>query len=433
MCVQEAPQAPGGEPPRTDSPTFLDSIHGTLRMSYRYRATSTESDTDLYQILTLTYGNPDRDPVTAALSARFAEDLDGNRNVQGFYPFASVDDVRHSFATQRLYTAYLDLRTTGREFSLRAGRQILDEFPEAVAMDGGLARVRIGPRVTLAAFGGIPVNLFEASPSGDAMYGASIDWVPDPERRGRYRMEYLHIRDDNVFGLHKDDLLAWVIDEGAGPFSFHARYAMLEGESRDLVARLTGAVPDAEFLFQVQGTYVFHRIDALSYALDPYASFLMELQPYLDVALRASKGFGEIVVIDASFTSRQLVRNGVETTYNHEFKRFEIAPSIRKWPLESLSLRVSADYWNSSGDDFWTVSGDVSWDLHRDITLFAGTSYALYSVDAFTGEERERVRTFSFGVRWRVSKGSSIDARFLFEDNSIGTFHVFEFGFRHAF
>jgi len=402
-------------------------------MSYRYRATSGDSDTDLYEILTLTYGNPDRDPVTAALCARFAEDLDGNRNVQGFYPFTSVDDARRSFATQRLYTAYLDYRTTGREFSLRAGRQILDEFPEAVAMDGGLARVQIGSRVTLSAFGGIPVNLFEPSPSGDAMYGASAEWVPDPDRRGRYRMEYLHIRDENVYGLHKDDLLAWSLDEGWGPFAVHARYALLEGESRDVVARLTGGIPDAELLFQVQGTYVFHQIGVLSYALDPYSSFMMDLQPYFELSLRASKGFGEVVSIDAAFTVRELVRDAPETTYNHEFKRVEISPMIRKWPLEDLSLRVSADYWNSSATDFWTISGDLSWALHRDITVSLGSSYALYSVDAFTGEERDRVRTYSVGVKWKVSKGSCIDTRFMLEDTSVGTFRVFEFGFRHAF
>ena len=424
---------PGGDPPQAASGSILEPVHGTLRLKYRYRATSTESDTDLYQILLLTYGNPDHDPLTAALSARLAEDLDGNRRVQGFYPFNSVDDKYHSFATQRLYTAYVDYRMLDRQLTLRGGRQILDEFPESVSMDGGLTRLQVASQVALTAFGGVPVNLFESSPSGDAMYGGSIEWTPDAQRRGRYRMEYLHVRDENVFGLHKDDLVGWVLDDTAGPFAIHARYTMLEGESRDLVGRVTGTVPDAEFLFQFQGTYVFHRIDVLSYALDPYASFLMELQPYLDVSLRASKGFGEMVSIDATFISRQLVRNGVETTYNHEFKRIEIAPMIRKWPLETLSIRLSADWWNSSGDDFWTMSGDASWDPHRDITLSVGSSYALYSIDGFTGEERHRVRTYAFGLKWKVSPGSCLDARFTLEDTSIGTFRVFDIGFRHAF
>lgn len=431
LSLQEVPLPPGGPPAPTESGSILDPVQGTLRAKFRYRSSSSESDTDLYEYLTLAYGNPDRDALTAALSARFTEDLDGNRKVPGFYPFTSAEDKYRSFATQQLYTAYLDWKTASRAVSLRAGRQVLEEFPEAVSMDGALGRVRVASSVTFGAFGGLPVNLFEPSPSGDLMYGGSIEWVPDAARRARYRVEYLHVRDENVFGLHKDDLIGWTVDEFAGPLTIHARYTMLEGESRDLVGRVTGAVPDAEFLFQVQGTYVFHRIDVLSYALDPYASFLMELQPYLDVSVRASKGFGELLSVDAVFTSRQLVRNGVETTYNHEFKRVEISPMIR--PLQDLSVRASADYWNSSGDDFWTVTGDVSWIVHRDISVSAGSSYALYSVDGLTGEERHRVRTYSFSLKWQVARGSAIDARFMLEDTSIGTFRVLEVGFRHAF
>lgn len=430
---QEAPPGAQAEPPAPQAASLLDPLHGTLRARYRYRSTSQDSDSDLYEILSLYYGNPEEDSVTAALSARLAEDLDGNRNAEGFYPFASLDDARRSFATQRLYTAYLDYRSSGRELTLRAGRQVLDEFPEAVSMDGGLARYQFHARVAVTAFGGLPVNLFEASPSGDAMYGASVEWVPDAERRGRYRVDYLHVRDENVFGLHKDDLVGMSLEDTAGPFLLYARYTILEGESRDFVGRVTGSIPDAEVLFQFQGTYVFHRIDVLSYALDPYASFLMELQPYLDLSVRASKSFGSALSLDAQFTSRKLVGSGVETTYNHEFHRVEVAPTVRGWPIEELSLRVSADFWSSSGDDFWTVTGDLSWAVHRDIVLSAGSSYELYSVDAFTGEERERVRTYSVAVKWEVSKGSVIDARFMLEDSDVGTFRVLEFGFRHDF
>jgi len=157
----------------------------------------------------------------------------------------------------------------------------------------------------------------------------------------------------------------------------------------------------------------------------------MDLEPYLDLSVRASKAFGGSVSIDTVFTSRQLVRSGVETTYNHEFNRFEVAPTLR--PFETLSLRVSAEFWNSSANDFWTLSGDLAWSLHRDIVLSAGSSYALYSVDSFTGEEHDRVRSYSLALKWTVSKGSSIDARFTVEVNSIDTFRILEVGFRHAF
>lgn len=398
-------------------------------MKVRHRTTGSESDADLYQYLTLTYGDSEKDAVAAALSARTAEDLDGNRSVRGYYPFGSLDDKYRSFATQRVVTAYLDLRSASGGLSLRAGRQFLEEFPEAVSMDGATFRVRPAETVSLTVFGGLPVNPFEASIGGDAMYGAGAEWMPDAQ--GRYRLEYLHVRDENVFGLHQDDLLAVSMDEAAGEFRFHARYTMLEGESRDLVARLAGAVPDAGLRLQLQGAYVFHRIEVLSFALDPYASFLMELEPYVDLAARISKSFGEPVSIDASFTLRRLARGAAESTYNHEFKRVEITPQVR--PLDDLSLRVSADYWNSSGRDFWTIAGDLQWSLHRDIAVSFGSSYALYAVDAFSGEERERVRTFVVGAKWTVSKGSFIEARCSLERTTIGSFRVLEFGVRHVF
>ena len=430
---QEVPAPQVEEPPKASSAPWLDPVHGTLTLRYRYRATSGESDTDLYEFLSLSYGDPAKDAITAALSARFAEDLDGNQSVRGYYPFTSIDDSYRSFATQRLYTAYLEARPADTGLSLRAGRQTLDEFPEAVLMDGGLVRYQMGSHVQFSMFGGVPVNLFESSPQGDSMYGASVEWLPDPTLPGRYRVEYLHIRDENLFGLHEDNLLGISMDEGEGPFRFHARYTMLEGQSRDLVARLTATVPDAEFLVDLEGTYVFHRIESLSYALDPFASFMMALEPYMDFVARASKGFGETFSVDASFTSRTLVGNGVETTYNHDFKRVEVTPRLRKWPVEEISIGFTADYWNSNPTHFWTLGGDLSWDLRPNIMLSIGSSYALYSIDSFTGEEHDRVRLYTTSLRWKVAKGSSFDIRFTLEENAISSFRIFEFGFRHAF
>ena len=433
LLSQEAPPPPVQDLPRNDSASWLDPLHGTVVVRYRFRATPNENDTDFYEFVTLSYGDPAKDVFSAFLSARFAEDVDGNRNVAGYYPFTSLDDGTRSFASQRLYSAYLEARPAGSGFAARAGRQTLDLFPEAVPMDGASLRYQAGANVALAVFGGVPVNLFESSPRGDAMYGASVEWVPDPAVRGRYRFEYLHVGDENLFGLHQDDLLGFSVDEGDGPFNFHARYTMLEGASRDLVARLSGAVPDADFVFDFQGTYVFERIQALSYALDPYASFMMDLQPYLDLVARASKSIGQEFTLDASFTSRQLTRSGSESTYNHSFKRYEVAPRFRNWPLQDVSISASADFWNSSANHFWTAGGDVSWTPHRDVVLGVGTSYALYTIDVFTGREQSHVRLYTASLKLKVAKGSSFDARFTLEVNSIDTFRIFEFGFRHAF
>jgi len=434
LCLQENPGAAEVQqpPPAARAPSS-DPVQGTIRVKYRYRSTSTESDSDLYEVINLVYGRPETDVVSAALSLRLAEDTDGNKNVQGYYPFTSLDDKYHGWATSRLYTAYLDYRPEEGRWLVRAGRQILDEFPEAVPMDGAMARYRLAPTVSVSAFAGLPVNPYEASPSGDVMGGGSVEWTPDPNGRARYRVEYLHLRDDNTFGLHQDDLLGLSFEEGSGPFAVYARYTMLEWESRDIVGRVTAAIPDAQFQVQGQATYVFHQIQALAYPIDPYASILMDLEPYVDLTLLASKGFGNFVAVDASFTSRKLVHDAVESTYNHDFTRFEVAPSLRNWPLDGLTVRVAADFWNSAGDDFWTLGGDLSVPLHRDIDFSAGSSYALYTVDAFTGEEHDRVRLFTFSLRWRTDKSSVIEARFTIETNDLDTFHILEVGFRHAF
>lgn len=432
LLQEDLPKGPP-VPPKDDPAFFLNPIQGTLTLRYRYRATSTDSDSDLYQFLTLSYGDPQKDAYTAALSARFAEDLDGNQSVRGYYPFTSLDDSYRSSATQRLYAAYLEARPPDSGITVRAGRQTLEDVPEAVLMDGALVRLQVGSHVQLSMFGGIPVNLFESSPQGDAMYGASAEWIPDPSLPGRYRVEYLHITDNNLFGLHKDNLIGISMDEGAGIFRFHARYTLLEGTSHDLVARLSGSFPDAGFLVDFQGTYNFHQVEALSYALDPFASFMMALEPYVDLVARASKSFGEIVAVDASFTSRQLIRQGVETTYNHAFKRVEVTPKLLNWPLPGITVSLSGDFWDSSAATFSTLGGDVSWALHRDIVLSAGSSYALYSIDAFTGEEHDRVRLYTASLRWKVARGSSFDVRYTLEVNAVDTFRIIEFGFRHAF
>jgi hypothetical protein len=433
LLSQEAPPPPVQDLPRTDSGSLLDPLHGTLAVKYRFRATPSENDTDFYELVTLSYGDPTKDVITASLSARFAEDVDGNRNVSGYYPFTSLDDGTRSFASQRLYTAYVEAHPAGTGFTARAGRQTLDFFPEAVPMDGASLRYQAGADVILAVFGGIPMNLFETSPRGDSMYGASIDWLPDPTLHGRYRIEYLHVGDENLFGMHQNDLLGFSVDEGDGPFNFHARYTMLEGTSRDVVARFRGAVPDADFVFDFQGTYVFEQIQALSYVLDPYASFMMDLEPYLDLVARASKSIGQEFTLDASFTSRQLTRSGSETTYNHSFKRYEVGLRFRNWPFQDVSIGASADFWNSSADHFWTAGGDVSWTPHRDVVLSVGTSYALYTIDVFTGGEQSHVRLYYASLKLKVARGSSFDARFTLEVNSIDTFRTFEFGFYHVF
>lgn len=429
LLAQEQPQPP--VEPKAPEPSWLAPLHGSLQFKYRGRLTSDDRDNDLYAWVAARYGDPERDAITASVSARFAADIDGDRHNDGFYAFDSRDDTYRRAQTARLYTAYVDLHRPLPGLFVRGGRQVLEDFPEAVPMDGALARYRIGDVVAFGAFGGLPVNPFESSTQSDRMYGAWVEATPGA--RTRVRVEYLHIRDENVFGAFKDDLLGASVEHRLGALLGRVRYTNLEGDSRDVTAGVTGAFSEVGFLVNAQFTYVFEEIQTLSYPLDPFTVVLLELKPYWQATLTASKTLGPRFVVDASVTVRELEEEGDEADYNHEFLRWNVSPRTSDWPVRGVSIAVTVDFWQTSADDFWTVGGDATWQVHPDVRVSAGTSFTLYTIDAATGEERERVRSIYAGVRWKFIKDTSLDVRVSLDKDEFDTFTTIEVGVRRAF
>jgi hypothetical protein len=418
LVLQEAPPAERIDPPVSLAPPTW--LKGSLSLRYRHRRTSDAEDSDLYQFLQL---RADGDRVGASLSVRFAEDLDRPSGEPGYFPFDSLDDT-YSPRTARLYTAYVDVRLD--TLHLRGGRQILEELPEALPFDGGLVRALAVEDVEVALFGGLPVNLFESSPDGDLTYGG---WAAArPWSRGRLRVEVLHLEDETAFGAFDDDLLGASFEQSAGPVLFSGRQTWLEGEAREAVGRASGLFGD--FIVDLRVRYAYERQQAMSYALDPFATFMMEVEPHLDLGARVSKAFGRHVALDAAVTERRLVRGGEEGLYNHEFTRWTAAPRL---DFEAVSLAGAVDYWDSDADDFWTVGGDLVWRFWPDWAAGLGSGYALYTIDALTGEERERVRTYYATLRWTLGGAARLDLRFTLEENELDTFRVVELGVRHVF
>jgi hypothetical protein len=432
LCLLAALQAEGPPPPPAQAAqaSWDAWLHGSLSVRYRHRETHGAQDSDLYQLLQLRAGDPDVDALSASASVRFAEDLDRPSTTPGYHPFDSLDDT-YGTRTARLYTAYVDVHPEGWILRARGGRQILEELPEAVPMDGGLVRVDPAESVELAVFAGVPVNLFESSPEGDLMYGG---WAGlRPWSRGWIRAEYLHLEDENLFGIFDDDLLGASFEQGAGVFLFSGRHTWLEREGREAVARLSAAPAELGFVLDLRARYAYERQQALSFAIDPYATFLFDVEPHVDLSARASQAVGRHLVVDGSITERRFVRGGQEGTYNHEFTRWSVAPRVDGWPWERLSMAASVDFWESTRDDFWTAGGDVAVRLHQAVIASLGSSYALYAVDALTGEERERVRTIYLSLRWTLTSSTRLDVRFTREENELGQWRVLEMGIRHAF
>lgn len=435
MLLAWSLQEPGAAAPPSAEPaataSLLSPLHGTVAMRYRYRFTSDDRDSDLYELVTLRYGDAAQDAVTASLTARFAEDIDGDRRHEGFQVFDSRDDTYRHATTARLYTAYVDLHRPLPGLFVRGGRQILDEFPEAVPIDGALARQQVADGVIVGAFGGLPVNLYESSPSGDSTYGGWAEALAGS--RTRARLEYLHLRDENAFGLFKDDLLGASLEHGFGTFLAHARYTLLEGESRDATARLTGAFDDLGLVVYGQFAWQFKTQQAHAYAIDPFAVFLMELAPYIQTSLGLSKSLGPRLSVDASAVFRELTDDGDEAAYNHEFRRLGLTLHGSDVPTAGVSVAASIDYWNSSADDFWAAGGDVTYAASRAIRAGLGTSFALYAIDAATGEERERVRSIYASFRWKFTRDTTLDLRASIDRDAHDTYTTLDVAVRRAF
>lgn len=414
-------QAEAPPPPPAVIEPWAAWLHGSLSVRYRHRRTSDAEDSDLYQFLQL---RAESGPVSAALSVRFAEDLDRPSTAPGYHPFDSLDDTYGS-QTARLYTAYADVHLD--PIRVRVGRQILEELPEALPFDGGLLRAG-SEDVDVAVFAGVPVNLFESSSDGDLTYGGWAGYRP--WRRGLLRADYLHLEDENLFGIFDDDLIGATFEQGLGSFMISGRQTWLEGEGREAVARVSGAFPELGFIFDVRARYAYERQQALSFALDPFATFMFEVEPHIDLTVRGSQAVGRHLVLDASVTERRFVRGGQEGTYNHEFTRWSVGPRAA---FGGFSVSASLDLWDSTQDEFWTTAGDVAWELHPGIVAAVGSGYALYVVDVLTGEERERVRTYTASLRWTLEAATRLDLRFTLEENELGSWRVLEMGIRHAF
>lgn len=422
--AQEGPPAA-----QTVETPFLPSLHGTLALRYRFRTTDGIRDNDLYQVLQLRWSDPEKDVVGASLSVRFAQDLD--RPEEGPHPFASLDSTYKHSCTARLDTATVDVRPEGWNLLVRGGRQVLDELPEMLPFDGGLLRTSAIDVLDLAVFAGVPANLFESSPDGDLAYGG---WAgARPWAGGLIRAEYLHVEDENVFGNFDDDLAGVAVEQGLGGFLLAARHTWLEGDGREAWLRASGAFQEIGLAVDLRGRFAYDRQPAQAYPLDPYAAFLFDVQPHLDLAARLSQAFGRYLALDAGVQDRRFIRDGEEGAYNHAFTRWTLAPRLDAWPWEFLSLSGSFDYWDSTADDFWTAGGDAAVRAHPRVALGIGTTYSLYVIDALSGDERDHVRAYYGTVRWTWADGSRLDLRYAVEENDVGHWSVLDVGVRRDF
>lgn len=435
---------------------FKFPVTGSLYTRYRMRKSGSENDEDMYQFLSMDFGDKYKHFATAHFDARMAADFQHNRKVgRASDVFAGLLDTYDSDVQGRLYTAYMDLnKLHGLEY-LRLGRQYNYDTPEVLEFDG--ARVETDPlfgnhELKFSFYGGLPVHQYESSPAEDLVAGMAAEGRP--WKTARMRLDYIHLEDTRRDIRTLDaDLVDQSLAQGNGrerndlvsltmwqtfrnpDIQLQGRVSVLDGHAREAMARMTYSRPKDQFHLTAAYETWFEEQTRLATEFDPYFQTLAGQEPYHNGTLVVSKGWGEHFWVEGGGVIRRLAYGAHEKEFNHEFGRYYATFEIRNLPIKGLSYSVTGTHWDgrSSAPDTTQVGGEIKYRRGREFESAIGTDYALYKYDFLQVRERDHVRTFYARQRWRPTRWATLDVRYEYERSLDEEYHTVTGSFRFTF
>lgn len=431
---RSAPPDPTNE--ATESASFVDLFHGSILLRYRARWTKDTSDQDLHSRLWLDVGDADRHPVTLHVLARGTADLDGSRDREGFFVFDDITDTFDEPVNGRLYDAYLDFHRLPLFEMARLGRQVIYDTPEVAYLDG--ARLETGDFDFLdsraGGYAGVPVHLYESSPSGDLTYGAFAQ--ARPWTGARIRTDWMHVDDEDgeLFSRHRDDLVGFGVWQSLFEHvQLHGFYSLLEGESRDLSFRGTYYHPGWKLHLQTRYYELLQTQRDHSIDFDPFFAQMFEYHPFRQLTVLVSQGLGDHFTAEVGFDLRRVRRDGDIGRFNRDFERYHITGILRDILEEGLSISATGEVWDSVGRDVVTVGADLSYHLESTFKASLGTYYSYFKYDVLTGQEREDVRTYYGRLDYDVTGSVTAEVLYQLEDDDFDRYHEVRLGVRWSF
>jgi len=401
-------------------------FHGSLWSRYRIRATADETDQDFSQDLSLELGDPARHRVTFAFLGEWSLDLDG---VDGSSALSQIEDTFDSPANGRLLRAHADVHRLGSVERVRLGRQEHALLPEVPLFDGiDAASSPLSPwKVRLRAFGGVPSHLYESSPSGDSLYGAGIE--AEPCEGTWAALTYAHIEDDPLLTDERDDFLVFDARQRVlRPLTVSGRLTALEGELRDLLLRAFAADAESGWSGQVSYFALLRTERRRVTEIDPFYEVLLEERPYHDARVLVTKDLGGQFSLTGEIAIRELENEGDEGTFNREFRRYSIGPDVHDWPLDGLSLSLTAEAWESDEKRVRTLGAAAAQEIGEDLRIEVGTEYSLFKFDPALGDEREDVRSVYVRGGYDVDESLTADVRLEIDDDDRDTYRTLRVG-----
>ena len=430
-------------------------VTGTSVTRFRARRGAGDHDEDLYEFVSMDFGDKDRQSATEHFDLRYDADLSDRRTGSKADVFSGIVDTYSSARDLELYSAYTDFhKIPGIEF-LRAGRQWNYDTSEVLPFDG--VRLDTAPvlgkhELKFSFYGGVPVYSFALVPNGGSMGGAAVEGRP--WKSMRMRLDFTHI-DEDYSQDHKDTLdpLPNSLNPGTGylhndlaSFSLwqvfqkpnvqlQARVSELDGRARDGFAR--AVYNKNELNLQVIGSYNvwFNQQPRLVNQYDMYFDTLAGQEPYQNASLVVSKGWTDNVWTEGGAVVRRLTHSGTETTFNHEFDQYYASLQLRDLLLKGLMFSVTGSRWDGRGQSPASdeLGGEISYKAGKRFQTSAGTDYALYKYDLFLGNELDQVRTYYLKQRWKPTRWTALDVNYEREHSLKRSFDTWTVTFRIDF
>ena len=391
-----------------------DMIDGSLYSEYRLRHRDGESDQDLYEYLTLRVKDIVPGHVSAYLSMRWHEDLDGI----GHYGYADdmfldLDDARD--IDDQIYNLWVDIKSEGDAVRLRVGRQYIDEA-EWLHLDGAALRVRPARDWELLAFGGRPVTFYSGT-SGDWAAGAGATWRYRPTGRGR--LLFYHYDQESV---DNNRLMLEVWDRFANRLRMHSKFSLLDGDAD--IFFIEGSLDIHECGIQIDAQYsrLFDTRENEALPWNPLYAALGDLQSYHYGSLRAIKFWGEMWTLSGGVSGKS-VDGDDENATNQDYASYDV--SLGFHPTPQWDFTLTAMRWEAEGENRLNgFYGDITWRPVREFEISAGAGtvdyvYEYYDDILFQDDYRRTpdARSYYVKARWRPRERLSVGVRAELEDD----------------
>jgi hypothetical protein len=379
---------------------------GSITLRGRGRYTGDDSDNDLYQYFRVRYRREDVAGWSGSMHLRISEDLEGDGSNGSFYVFDSVDDTYESPVISRLYHLYANHRwASGPVEQVRIGRQDVTAG-DLFHVDGvhALFRPSDCSTVRLYAFAGVPTHLYESSIDGDWIVGAGATF--DPWRGATVEVSDVYLEDESgIYGTPTANLATIQLSQRLREWgNLHLGYQHLDEHPRVAWGSLDVFAPRWDATFRGAFRSQLHSEKEEAYDIDPYYAILLDLEPYWEATLSASKGLGRIWSIEAGGQVRRLYDEDDQGDFNHDFTRAYATLAARDWPRCGWGVALTGEWWHTEDDEDVAAAGfEVDWRPSPRWRASAGLDYALYRTDVYAAEERYDSWGWFVRARYRPS------------------------------